>query len=140
MRNSKRLSSKTFLFAGVAVLSNVLGNFALSLGMRQFGSMVSVSVASLGAALLNLWVAGGICLLAVWMLSQLSLLSWADLSYVLPITSASYVLTALLGAVALHEYVSRVHWIGIGLIFLGVMLVGITAPRTVPVPAAERGE
>ena len=117
MRDSKRLRSKTLLLAAVAVLSNVLGNFALSQGMRQFGAVVSLSVTSLLGALLNLWVACGILLLAVWMISQLSLLSWADLSYVLPITSSSYVLTAILGALALKEYVSPAHWIGIVLIF-----------------------
>jgi uncharacterized membrane protein len=133
VRNSKRLRSKTILFAGVAVLSNVLGNFALSQGMHQFGRMLSVSFLSVLGVLSNLWVASGICLLAVWMLSQLSLLSWADLSYVLPVTAASYVLTALLGAVALGEYVSTTHWIGIGMIFLGVMVVGRTTPRTAAV-------
>lgn len=140
VRNSKQLRSKTFFLATVAVLTNVLGNFALSQGMRELGAIVSVSVGALLGALLNVWVAGGVCLLAVWMVSQLSLLSWADLSYVLPVTSSSYVLTALLGAFALHEYVSTVHWIGIGLIFTGVMLVGKTAPQTVPVHAGERCE
>ena len=128
MRDSKRLHTKTFLFAGVAVLSNVLGNFALSQGMRQFGRMLSP--ASILSVMLNVWIAAGICLLAVWMLSQLSLLSWADLSYVLPITSA------------LHEYVSPVHWAGIALIFLGVMIVSRTHPRTLAVKAraAEAGQ
>jgi uncharacterized membrane protein len=137
VRNSKRLRSKTFFFAGVAVMSNVLGNFALSQGMHQFGRILSVSVLSFLSVLANLWVASGICLLAVWMLTQLSLLSWADLSYVLPITAASYVLTAVLGAVALGEYVSTAHWIGIGMIFVGVMVVGRTAPRTAAAEAVE---
>jgi uncharacterized membrane protein len=140
VRDSKRLRSKTFLFAGVAVLSNVLGNFALSQGIHQFGRILSVSVLSFLAVLSNVWVASGICLLAIWMVSQLSLLSWADLSYVLPITSASYVLTAVLGAVALGEYVSPVHWIGIAMIFMGVMVVGRTTPQTVAVRAAEPPE
>ena len=139
MRDSERLHSKTIFFAGVAVLSNVLGNFALSQGVHQFGRTLSVSVASILDVLLNVWIASGICLLAVWMLSQLSLLSWADLSYVLPITSASYVLSALLGAVALHEYVSPVHWLGIALISLGVMVVSRTHPRTVTVKALAAG-
>ena len=134
MRDSKRLRSKTLLFAGVAVLSNVLGNFALSQGMRQFGP---VSALSLLGVLANLWIVSGICLLVVWMLSQLSLLSWADLSYVLPITSASYVLTAMLGAFALNEYVSPVHWVGIAMIFLGVMVVSRTTPQTAKVQIAE---
>jgi drug/metabolite transporter (DMT)-like permease len=141
VRNSKRLRSKTLFFAGVAILSNVLGNFALSQGMRHFGSVLSVSLMSLLGIFANLWVACGVCLLAIWMLSQLSLLSWADLSYVLPVTAASYVLTAVLGALALGEYVSTAHWIGIAMIFMGVMVVGRTAPRTVPaVEPLERAQ
>lgn len=124
MRNSTQLRSKTFLFAAVSVLSNVLGNFALSQGMHQ-------------SATAGLWLASGVCLLAVWMLSQLSLLSWADLSYVLPVTAASYVLTAVMGALALKEYVSTAHWVGIGMIFLGVIIVGRTTPRTAPAETVE---
>jgi uncharacterized membrane protein len=137
VRDSKRLRSKTFFFAGVAVLSNVLGNFALSQGMHQFGRILPVSMLSFLSALSNVWVASGICLLVIWMVSQLSLLSWADLSYVLPITAASYVLTAMLGAVALNEYVSPVHWIGISMIFLGVMVVSQTTPQTAKARVVE---
>jgi uncharacterized membrane protein len=137
VRDSRRLRSKTFFFAGVAVLSNVLGNFALSQGMHQFGRILSPSVFSFLSVLSNFWVACGICLLVIWMISTLSLLSWADLSYVLPLTAASYVLTAMLGAVALHEYVSPVHWVGIAMIFLGVMVVSRTTPQTVKVRAVE---
>jgi drug/metabolite transporter (DMT)-like permease len=123
------LRSKTLLAAAVAVLSNVLGNFALSQGMRHVGTS-SISLLSLPALLLNTWVVAGICLLAIWMVTQLSLLSWADLSYVMPVTASSYVLTAVLGAIALGETISAAHWIGIALIFLGVAVVGRTAPRS----------
>ena len=74
----------------------------------------------------------GVLLLIVWLISQLSLLSRVDLSYVLPVTSVSYVLTALMGEFLLHERVSTGRWIGIGLIGLGVSLVVRTVPRTVP--------
>lgn len=140
MRNPKQIRSKTLLFTAIAVLSNVLGNFALSRGMREVGPLLTVSIGSLLNPLLNLWVAAGVCLLAIWLVSQLSLLSWADLSYVIPLTGSSYVLTALLGALVLRENVSTAHWIGIGLISLGVMLVGKTSPQTVPVHSAEPGE
>lgn len=137
VRDSERLRSKTLLFAGVAILSNVLGNFALSQGMRQFGGVFSGSVASLLGTLCNAWIGTGVCLLGIWMVATLSLLSWADLSYVLPITASSYVFTAMLGAVALHETVSSVHWVGIVLIFLGVAVVGRTSPQTARVRARE---
>jgi uncharacterized membrane protein len=67
--------------------------------------------------------------LIVWLLSHMALLSWADLSYVLPVTSIGYVMTALAGRLFLHEDISRWRWAGIGLIVLGVMLVARTAPH-----------
>jgi drug/metabolite transporter (DMT)-like permease len=140
VRDSGRLRSKTLFFATVAVLTNVLGNFALSHGTRQLAEPLSLSIPSLLGALLNGWVAAGIGMLAIWMIAQLSLLSWADLSYVLPLTAGSYVLTALLGAVVLKETISTVHWIGITLISLGVLIVGKTTPRTVAVEAAGSAE
>ena len=69
----------------------------------------------------------------MWLISQLSLLSRVDLSYVLPVTSVSYMLTALMGEFLLHERVSTERWIGIGLIGLGASLVARTVPRTAPV-------
>ena len=69
---------------------------------------------------------------AGWLISQLSLLSWADLTYVLPVTSVSYILLTVLAVVSLNEHVSAAHWSGICLIVLGVVLVGRTKPRTAP--------
>jgi len=72
----------------------------------------------------------GTSLLIVWLLSTMALLSWADLSYVLPVTSMAYVLVALVGRFVLHEKVSWAHWAGILLIMAGVSLVGSTNPNT----------
>ncbi len=89
-------------------------------------------------AMANGWVMLGIALLIAWLISQLSLLSWADLTFVLPITASSYVLAAILGAFWLREHVSLSRWAGIALIFGGVVLVSRTKPRTAPTP--ENGE
>jgi drug/metabolite transporter (DMT)-like permease len=78
----------------------------------------------------------GIALLIVWTLARMTLLSWADLSFVLPVTSAGYVLTALAGKFFLHEQIGYERWAGTVLIMLGVILVGGTDPRTAP--AAEK--
>jgi uncharacterized membrane protein len=82
------------------------------------------------AVLFNPWVAAGVCLLLTWMLSQMLLLSWADLSYVLPVTSIGYVLTAVAGRVFLNEQISAARWFGVLLIMSGVALVGRTAHNT----------
>ena len=123
------LQFKTRIFTALVVLSNVLGNFSLTWGMRQVGKVVSISPLPYVAALFNPWVALGVSLLIVWMLSQMTLLSWADLSYVLPVTSVGYVLVALIGKFFLHEEITTGRWIGVGLIMLGVTLVSRTEPR-----------
>jgi drug/metabolite transporter (DMT)-like permease len=127
-RRARRL--KTRIFTAIVVLSNVLGNSFLSRGMRSVGELVSLSPAPYVRALLNPWVALGTSLLIVWLLSTMALLSWADLSYVLPVTSIAYVLVALVGRFVLHEAVSPAHWSGIVLIMFGVALVGTTTPNT----------
>ena len=120
---------KTRIFTALVVISNVLGNFSLTWGMRQVGSVVSLSPWPYIAALFNPWVALGVSLLIVWLISQMTLLSWADLSYVLPVTSAGYVLAALAGRLFLHEEISLARWAGVGLIMMGVAMVSKTPPR-----------
>ena len=133
-----RLRLKTRTFTAVVVLSNVCGNFFLSLGLRQNGRLLSFSPWPYIQALFNPWVALGASLLIIWLFTHMALLSWADLSYVLPVTSIAYVLTALAGRFFLHEDISRWRWAGIGLIVLGVTLVARTSPHGSVNPACER--
>jgi drug/metabolite transporter (DMT)-like permease len=127
---------KTRVFTAIVVVTNVLGNSFLSRGMQSIGELVSLSPVPYIRALFNPWVALGTSLLIVWLLSTMALLSWADLSYVLPVTSMAYVLVALVGRFVLHEAISMAHWSGILLIMIGVALVGSTNPNT----AAKHGE
>jgi uncharacterized membrane protein len=125
---SARLRMKSWICAVVVVLSNVFGNFFLKLGMPA----VLPTPLSYITALFRPAVAFGVALLILWMLSRMALLSWADLSYVLPVTAIGYVLVALAGKLLLHEAVTQRRWAGIVLIVTGVALVsGGTHPQTV---------
>ena len=126
----KALRLKTRIFTAIVVLTNVLGNSFLSRGMQSVGELLSLSPIPYIRALFNPWVAVGVSLLILWLLSHMALLSWADLSYVLPVTSIAYVLVALVGRFVLHEQISIARWAGITLIMVGVALVGHTVPRT----------
>ena len=54
------------------------------------------------------------------------------MSYVLPVTSFAYVLSAVIGAVWLRETVNAVQWAGISVITLGASLVALVViPGTV---------
>jgi drug/metabolite transporter (DMT)-like permease len=127
---SAHLQLKTRLFTALVVISNVLGNFSLSCGLRRVGRLVSLSPLAYIEALFNPWVALGVALLIVWLFAHMTLLSWADLSYVLPVTSVGYVLVALIGKYFLDERISLARWAGILLIMAGVALVGRTSVRT----------
>jgi len=128
---SKRLVRKTRWFAAIVVATNVLGNFALSWGMKH-GAAFDGSPLSFVLVVFNPWVLVGIALLAGWVLSRMALLSWADLSYVIPVTSIGFVLNAIMGALFLQETISPLRWLGTFCIVGGTVLVGLTAPKTEP--------
>jgi drug/metabolite transporter (DMT)-like permease len=115
-----RLRAKTWICATVVVLSNVFGNFFLKRGMP---ADLPTPLAYI-TVLFRPTVALGVLLLVTWMLSRMTLLSWADLSYVLPVTAIGYVLVAVLGKLLLNEDISVRRWAGILLIMGGVAMVG----------------
>lgn len=73
-------------------------------------------------------VALGIVLLIFWMLTRMTLFSWADLSFVVPVTALGYVLAAVLGHFFLDEPVTLTNWLGTFLIFFGTAFVSVTKP------------
>ncbi|HZQ51787.1 MAG TPA: hypothetical protein VFB14_06295 [Bryobacteraceae bacterium] len=93
------------------------------------------------------FVALGIALLILATLTRMALLSLADLSLVLPLTAAGYILSALLGKFLLSEQVTFERWVGVLLIFLGTVVVGSTSGNAVataipmdPCQNAKRGD
>jgi len=128
---------QTRLLVLVVITSNVLGNVFLSRGMHQVGRIVSASPFDYVRAFLNPWAVLGICILVIWMLSDLALLSRADLSFVLPVTASAYVLVALGGHFFLHDHISWERWTGIVLITGGVILAEETPARTTSRPPKD---
>jgi uncharacterized membrane protein len=112
------------------VALNAVGDLSLAWGMRHTSAILGLNPLDYIRAMLNPFVAFGILLLVLWLLTRMALLSWADLSFVVPITSLGYVLAAVLGVAFLSETVTPIHWAGTLLIFGGTMLVGSTQPKT----------
>lgn len=127
MKSDLRIRTKTQIFACIVVLSNALGNFALASGMR---GRRTAAVVDYLIAIFSPWVMVGIALLILWLLSRMALLSWADLSYVLPVTSLGYVANALVGRFFLNEQIDLARWAGTLLIVAGTILVGRGSPGT----------
>src|SRR5450432_1343769 len=135
--NARRLRLKTWICVVVVVCSNAFGDFFMKRGMPG-DSQLRTPFQFIGA-LFQPWVAAGVALLILWQMSRMALLSWADLSYVLPVTSIGYVLVALLGKVMLNEQITARRWTGITLIMTGVALVSGSTPQTALPPIAGAG-
>jgi bacterial/archaeal transporter family protein len=121
---------KNRIFITLVVISNTIGTVLLGRGMSQMPVFAPDGMFGyIGSFLTNPWIVFGILLLIVWMLAQLSMFTWADLSYVMPVTASYYILTALLSRLFLAERISATRWAGIVVISLGVMLVSETPPR-----------
>ncbi len=120
---------KTWIFTAIVICSNAFGNLLLDKGVHGGG-------VSIGGLELNfIWLIPGIGLLILWMLSRMTLLGWADLTYVLPVTALGYVLSTALAAIFLGEQITSKRWLGTGLIVLGTALVSSAPPeRGLPDP------
>lgn len=129
-KESKR---KNRIFIALVVISNAVGNLLLGAGVKEMPDLGATSPFGYALSLFtNLWVLAGIALLIVWMVAQLTMFTWADLSYVLPVTASGYILTAGLSKIFLGESISPARWAGVVLISLGVVFVADTPPRAEP--------
>jgi uncharacterized membrane protein len=138
MHSEARLRIKTLIMVLAMVVCANVGDLMLKRGMSEVGA-VQVSSAGLSHAFRltmengAIWI--GIFFLLGFMLSYMTVLSWADYSYVMPAGAFGYAVLTLLAVVFLHESVSNRRWIGVVLICVGVLLVGQTKPRTTESPA-----
>lgn len=138
MTSRASLAWKTGIMAAFVIGANAAGNLFLTFGMRESGE-VRFTLASILGPIFNPWVLLGITLLVLWMLARMTFLSWADLTYVLPVTAFGYVVTAVLGKVFLAERISPARWVGVALIVAGTMLVGLGNPGSAHDPGGRGG-
>jgi uncharacterized membrane protein len=108
-----------------AVVALTLGETALAKGMKQTAREGGDWIAQAFAVARNGWVGVGAVLLGVHLLLYLLALRRADLSFALPLTAASYPLSALMARFYLREDVGTVRWIGTLLITVGVAIVAL---------------
>ena len=130
MAAGRAVDLKTKLLTLFVVATNVLGNVSMSWGMKHQNAALGLSPLAYIRLIFSPWVLLGTMLLILWLLSRMTLLGWADLSYVLPVTAIGYVLAAILGKYFLGEAISYQGWAGTVFIVAGIILVGLTQPNT----------
>ena len=119
----------------LVVLFQTAGNLLVSRGMKQLAVTSPwetthwFSFSLQMAANPSVWL--GTLLLIIFFVLYAALLSWADLSFVLPASSFGYVLNVALAHYVLLEPVSMSRWFGTMLISIGVVVVSMTGTQSV---------
>ena len=133
MPSEKRLRIKTLVMVLAMVVCANAGDLLLKDGMSHIGAVVLTAhgiAQAFWLTVTNGIIWAGIFFLLGFMVSYMTVLSWADYSYVMPAGAFGYALLTFLAVIFMHESVSPRRWIGVILICIGVLLVGQTKPRT----------
>jgi uncharacterized membrane protein len=140
MATERRLRIKTLVMVLAMVVCANAGDLMLKRGMSQIGA-VPLTLSGLQRAFLltitnaTIWTA--IVFLIGFTVSYMTVMSWADYSYVMPAGAFGYALLTLLAVAVLHEQVSARRWVGVALICVGVLVVGQTKPRTTEIAISQ---
>lgn len=119
---------KTLLLLTTLILSGSMGEVLSAKGMKEIGEVsfrVGELLRAVARAARNRWLIGGVFFMAVSFFSFLSLLSYADLSYVLPMTAMSYIISTVGARFFLAEQITGARWLGTILVAAGVALVSL---------------
>ena len=121
---------RTIIFIAIVVLGGTAGDIAVSHAMKQSGEIETLRPSEVWRVLLRAfrmrWIWIGIGLMAMGFFSLLALLSWADVSVIVPATALSYVAAALGAKYLLHETVAPIRWAGVLLVCIGVALLSLS--------------
>lgn len=120
---------RTILCLSMIVIGTTGGEVAVSHAAKQAGGVRSFELGELldflGRALRESWFWFGVALLALGFFSLLALLSWREVSFVIPATALSYVTGAFAAKLLLGERLTPMRWAGIVLVSVGVALVSL---------------
>jgi len=120
---------KTAIMVAVIVFADSAGDVLLTKGMKQVGEISTVRLGELISisrrVLVNKNFLSAVFFMAITFFSFLTVLSWADLSFVFPATSLVYVVGTLGAKFILKETVTAQRWAGTALVCLGVALTSL---------------
>jgi transporter family protein len=120
---------KTAIMIAIIVLADSTGDVLLKRGMMQVGEVSTIRFRELviivQRVLRNKNFLSAIFFITLTFFSFLTVLSWADLSFVFPATSLVYVMGTLGAQFILKETVTLQRWTGTLLVCLGVALTSL---------------
>ena len=113
----------------VIVLGTSAGDVLITRGMKEIGEIDTVHPVALmrvvGKVLRNRSFLISIFFMALSFFCFLAVLSWDDLSFIIPATSLEYVVSTLGAKFILKERISSLRWAGTVFVCLGVALISL---------------
>ena len=124
-------SSRVGLAVAVMVLADSIGDLLLAAGMKQIGevnwSTLKRPLKLARQVFTHPFIYLGVFCFTIAFFLYIALLSWADLSFVMPMTALTYPTTALGTRYFLKETLSPGRLVGTGLTCVGVALISSSA-------------
>jgi uncharacterized membrane protein len=111
----------------ICIIMGAVGQILMKNGMSQIGQIGGwgglFNLSTFVSIFTNIYVVGGLVLYAVSSFLWIGALSTSNVSFIYPLLSLAYVLTAILGFIFLKENISLLRWLGILVVCAGVFLV-----------------
>jgi drug/metabolite transporter (DMT)-like permease len=121
---------REFLVLTLLVVSGTSGELCITHAMKSLGEMHDFRPAALlhfvWRAVRVGWVWLGVSLMAVAFFSLLAMLSFENVSFVVPVTAISYAAGAVGARVFLRERINVQRWVGVAIVCLGVTIVWLS--------------
>jgi multidrug transporter EmrE-like cation transporter len=115
------------ILVAICIVFGAVGQILMKNGMSQIGEIGGLSkllnMTTIFRMFSNVYVIFGLILYAISAFLWLGALSSLNVSFMYPLLSIGYVLTALLGLVFLQESVTFLRWGGILFIVIGCFLI-----------------
>ena len=118
------------ILIAICILFSAVGQVLMKMGMNQIGEITNIhqllNFRMLFSIFTNLCVIAGVLCFVIQLVIWLAAMSTLNISFMYPLASLVYALTAIIALVFLHENISLVRWAGIFLVVGGCFLVGQT--------------
>src|SRR5580700_7797434 len=118
---------REFFMLTLLVVSGTGGELCVSHAMKQIGEMHDFRPAALVKFILRAlrvgWMWLGVAMMAMAFFSLLAMLSFENVSFVVPVTALSYAAGA---AIFLREKINAQRWVGVAIVCVGVTLVWLS--------------
>ena len=125
--------TKLLVILFIGLCFETMGVVLLSKGLKRLEGPRAYSVSEIakmvGRAVTNKQIVFGVAFEAVFFICLLTMMSRADVSFVWPLTSLTFVFSTVAARFYLHEQIDGLRWGGVLLIVLGAGLITFTEKR-----------